>query len=464
MAEDKKNKRKSQKSLFEEYAQNVIAGLTVSFVALTLGAAFGLLSGRGAFAGMISAAVIALITSLFGGTRVQCSGPTGPMTAVSAVLIATAYDTVGCFPGLSADHFVNIAIILGGVLMMVMGILRLGRFITLIPNVVVSGFMNGIALIIWLDQIKKLFGLGGKIALTGSMMTNFLVAFLSAVLVFTLPYFLKKYLSKYSRFISATLFAVIIMTIACDALSLDIEKVRLATSISSFRDFSSLIISQWPSKWSFSIILAALPFAIQLSILGYLDTLMTSLVIDKLTKEKTKQNKELFAQGIANGVAGTIGGIPGAQATIRSVLIVKEKATMRLAGVLVGIFVLIEIILFQNFINLIPQAVFTGILIKVGWDVFDLKPIYIYIGEWVHDRAKIMHNFFSSHNKEKIFVTNREFLMIIGTTLLTVFFDLNTAVGVFTAVFYLHNKVFVRKNPMRDLKPLHETDVFSEEV
>ena len=98
---------------YELLVQNIMAGLTVSFVAVSLGAAFGLLSGRGAFSGMISAALIASITALFGGTRVQCSGPTGPMTAITAVIVAAAYDTIPQeVPGINPDHFINITIIM----------------------------------------------------------------------------------------------------------------------------------------------------------------------------------------------------------------------------------------------------------------------------------------------------------------------------------------------------------------
>lgn len=194
---------------------------------------------------------------------------------------------------------------------------------------------------------------------------------MSATLVFTLPYFLQKYLSKYASILSGTLLTLVIMTIASNALALNIEHVQLSASINSFGDFVNLVQSQFPTNWDWNIPLLALPFALQLSMLGYLDTLMNSLVVDKITQRKTKQNQELFAQGVGAAAVALIGGIPGAQATIRSVLIVKEKATWRLAGILVGVFALIKMLLFQNLINLIPQAVFTGILIKVGYDVFD---------------------------------------------------------------------------------------------
>ncbi len=453
------SKSKTPQGGAAQLAQNVMAGLTVSFIALTLGAAFGILSGRGAFAGMLSAAVIALITSLFGGTRVQCSGPTAPMTAVTAVLVAATHDKImQQFAGLNPDHFINMAILMGGVIMLAMGILRLGKYIAYVPNVVVSGFMSGIAILIWLDQLKRLFGWAGKTALAGDLMTNVIVAAVTAVLVFGLPRYIKKYLGRLGSMLSSTLLAILIMSLVSNLLHLDIEYVKLTGSLASLVDFKNLVVAQWPTDWSSGLLVAALPFALQLAVLGYLDTLMTSLVVDKMTREKTKQNKELGAQGIANIAAGLFGGIPGAQATIRSVLIVKENATLRLAGILVGVFALIEILLFQNLINLIPQAVFTGVLFKVGYDVFDWLPLRLYAKEWFRDRHEMLHNVFSRHNDESIFVTNREFLMIAGTTLVTIFINLNVAAGAFTVLFYLHNKLLVRRNPMRDLIPVTETE------
>ncbi len=451
------------KSSYTVWLQNIIAGLTVSFVALSLGAAFGVLSERGAFAGMLSAALIAFVTSLLGGTRVQCSGPTAPMTAITAVVVAFAYNQMAArFPELVPDHFVNIVFFLTAGLLVLMGVLRLGRFITLVPNVVVSGFMNGIAVLIWVDQVCKLFDLGSKKAFEGPVAQNVVVAIATAALAFSIPWITRRWLPKFGSLLSATLLAIVIMTAASNVLKLPIEHVSLTASLKSFGDLTTLVSEQWPTTWSWPILLAALPFALQLSVLAYLDTLLTSLVVDQMTKEKTQQNRELCAQGIASAVIAFVGGIAGAQATIRSVLIVKENATMRLAGVLVGVFALIEIILLQDMINLIPQAVFAGILFKVGYDVFDWTPLRLYLGEWVKDRHQLLHPLFSRHDDQQIFVTNREFLVISGTTLVTLFWNLNVAVLLFTAIFYLHNWVFPRQR-MRDLKPVTETEGVTDE-
>ncbi|HQX05055.1 MAG TPA: SulP family inorganic anion transporter, partial [Flavobacterium sp.] len=130
-------------SIKNTFIKDLLAGLTVSFAALALGAAFGTMSGRGAFAGMVGAAIIPIITSLIGGTRLQASGPTGPMTAVTALLVAKAYDM---FPDkLLAEQFITLTIIMSGFFMILGGLFRLGKLIKYVPNVIVIGFMNGIA-------------------------------------------------------------------------------------------------------------------------------------------------------------------------------------------------------------------------------------------------------------------------------------------------------------------------------
>ncbi len=444
--------------------QNIIAGLTVSFVALSLGAAFGLLSGRGAFSGMLSAGLIATVTAILGGTRVQCSGPTGPMTAVTAVIVAKAFDQFQTgMPGVSPEHAVNITIILMAAIVLLFALFRLGKFAAYVPNVVVSGFMNGIAIIIWLDQFQKLFGWGGKGQFAGAVEQNAGIFALSVVLVFSLPKLTKALMPRFASLLSATILTLIIATIASHMLGFDIERVQLTSSLKSASDVTDLVAAHWPSTWTWDVVNFALPWAFQLAFLAYLDTLLTSLVVDKMTGETTKPNKELAAQGVAGGLVALIGGIPGAQATIRSVLIVREKGTLRLAGILVGVFALLEMILFQDVINMIPQAVFAGILVKVGYDVFDWRPVRLYCGQIARSPSGALKKIFSRHDDEAIYVTHREMFLIAGTTTLTVIWDLNKSVAIFTALFYIHNCVLNRKNPMRDLKAPAESELFATE-
>ena len=319
-----------------------LAGLTVSFAAIALGAAFGTMSGRGAFAGMIAAAVIPLITSAFGGTRIQASGPTAPMTAVSALLVAYAYDH---FPDKElAEQFITLVLLLSAIVIILMGTVRLGSLIRLVPNVVIFGFMNGIAALIWVDQFKKLVGIGGVQGLEGGVLLNIGIATSTFLLIYAIPFFLHKFHVRKSiqLFLPGVLISIVFMTLLTSNFTPTIQRISLGADINSIGDFFSTLQRYFPTRellqWKY--IKEALPYVGQLALLAYLDSLLTALVIDQLTKEKSKLNKELVAQGFANGLSALAQGIPGAQATIRSVLLVKEGAQTRLAGILIGVFAL----------------------------------------------------------------------------------------------------------------------------
>lgn len=442
-----------------EIIRNFVAALTVSFIALSLGAAFGLLSGRGAMAGMLSSAIIASITSLLGGTRIQCSGPTGPMTTVMALLVAASSDRlVAAFPDVAADQIINLTLMVTAGVLLIAAVIRLGYFISWIPNVVISGFMNGIAVIIWMDQIRLLTGIGGKKALAGPFAANLAVVILTVCLVFLIPVVARRYLSRMASLLSGTFLAIVIMTVACSILNVGIERVVLTGTLKNWSDFANLVSSQIPTHWSAPLVWAVLPFALQLAVLAYLDTLMTALVIDKMTGTKTRPNQELAAQGIAMAGVACIGGIAGAQATIRSVVMVKEGATFRWAGVLVGILAILEMVLFQDWIAMIPKAVFAGVLIKVGYDVFDWMPLRIYFRQLFRKKTGE-----SSVGGPAINVRTIEVVLILSTAAVTVLWDLNIAVGLFTAVFYLWNRVLFRNNPIPDLVKDSETESFSDE-
>jgi SulP family sulfate permease len=430
--------------------RNLVVGLAISFVALSLGAAFGILSGRGAFAGMFSAGIIAILTSLLGGTRIQCSGPTAPMSVVAATVVALAYDELAKnLPGFVPDHFINIVFLLAGAIMLAMAILRLGRFIALVPNVVISGFMNGIALLIWIGQAKKLFGLGGAETFSGSLTQNFTIVSATLLTVFALPAIANKLIPRHTRYMPpATLIALVAVTVAVHLAGIRVGTVDLEGGISDLATLVDLFTAQWPRDWSASLLLLALPFALELALLCYLDTLLTSLVVDRLTGEQSRQDKELVAQGVANGAVALFGGIPGAQATIRSVLVIKEGGSQRIVGVFIGLFVLLEMVLFQDLIAAIPQAVFAGILFKAGYDVFDFETLLAYLGRFYPGDTTA---------QDGIFVAHKEMLFITGTTLVTVLWDLNMAVGIFTLLFYLMNKIIQPQNPIRDLKQREAT-------
>ena len=406
---------------------DIIAGLTVSFAALSLGAAFGTMSGRGAFAGMVGAAIIPIITSIFGGTRLQASGPTAPMTAVSALVVAFAYENFQ--DKIFAEQFITLIFIMNALFLIILGILKIGRFIQYVPQVIILGFMNGIGLLIWFDQIKRLFGLGDKTQINGSLTTNIIIALLTLGAIYLIPILLRKagVPQKVRKFIPSMFLTIILATIVTSMMNLEIEHVSLGNTVSSFGGFWKTIMLYFPNNAQLitsDIMIQALPFALQLTLLAYLDSLLTSLVIDNMTKEKTKQDKELIAQGLANGASAILQGIPGAQATIRSVLLLKEGAKTRLAGVMVGIFTLFGFLVFSKYIVMITSAVFVGVLFKAGLDVVDRDfMIAYYKNNWKYNKLRNIQLFF-----------------IVYSTLITVFIDLNVAVVTGTILFFVAKK------------------------
>jgi SulP family sulfate permease len=177
-------------------------------------------------------------------------------------------------------------------------------------------------------------------------------------------------------------------------------------------------------------------------LLAYLDSLLTALVIDRMTKEKSNLNKELWAQGLANGVAGALQAIPGAQATIRSVLLLKEGAQTRLAGVLIGVFALMSLLIFKDYLTLVPAAVFAGVLLKAGLDVSDKDfPSYYFRYKW-----------FESRNR------NIQMAFIVYTTIVTVLVDLNVAVITGTILFYIAQWKFKMQDVEPDLQLVSEQE------
>ena len=400
--------------------RNVLVALTISFIALSLGAAFGVLSGRGAFAGMFSAGIIAFIAAMLGGTRVQCSGPTAPMAAVMAGLSVMAVGQFAANPGalggMTPDHYLNLICLLCGGFMVLMGIFRTGLLIHYVPDFVISGFMTGIALIIWTGQSDALIGIS-KDPMTGHMAQNIVLALVSLLIVFITKPVLQRLVPKVAPLIPGALVTLVIMVTVAYVLKLNVEYVTLDTKIEHWDDMVALVSAQIPRNISWDAIkMGSIP-GFELALISFLDTLMVALIIDRMTGETTRKNKEVIAQGVANVAISFIGGVPGTQASIRSVLMIKEGATWRAAGMLVGVFVMVEMILFQNVIALIPKAVFTGILLKVGWDVCDKGPIWAYVSRKANRPSTL------------------DFVTLIGTAVVTVY-DLTIAVLSFTALWY----------------------------
>lgn len=429
---------------FNNVFADIAAGLTVSFAAISLGAAFGVMSGRGAFAGMVGAAILPIIASIAGGTRIQASGPTAPMTAVSSLIIAFAYDAF--VDRQLAEQFITLVFILNAIILVIGGLLRLGKLIGLVPNVVILGFMNGIAVLIWHDQSGKLFAWGERDPLHGGIALNVIVTLATLVIIFGVAWFVRRFKVRpgLRMFMPAVLLGIILVTLVSHGVQMPVERITLGIGTNSMLDWLQVLASYFPGREIFTAeyIGMALPYALELALLAYLDSLLTALVIDRMTRERTNRNRELVAQGLANGASALLQGLPGAQATIRSVLLIKEGASTRLAGVLIGIFTLLSMGIFKNYLSLVPMAVFAGVLIKAGYDVCDKDFL----------RAYFQRGWFGSWQR------NGQLFFILLTTMLTVLIDLNVAVIAGTLLFYLAKYVW----QLEDVTPQFQEESESE--
>lgn len=338
---------------------DIYGGLTAGVVALPLALAFGEASGAGPIAGLWGAIFVGFFAALFGGTGSQVSGPTGPMVVVFA----------GVFASLSGNPaLVFAAVVLAGILQILFGVFKLGQYIRLVPYPVVSGFMSGIGVIIIALQLSRLFGHepdgGGTIpaltAIPGAVMdpnwTALIIGLLTLGIIFTWP-------KAWSKFVPGALAALIIGTL----LSLVLKGAPVLGDIPT--GFPSFIVPSFTQD-TFLIVLEA---AFILAVLGAIDSLLTSLVADNMTRTRHNSDRELIGQGIGNTVAGLFGAIPGAGATMRTVVNIRTGGQTRISGMLHAVLLFAVVVSLAPLASQIPHAVLAGILVKVGYDILDIS-------------------------------------------------------------------------------------------
>jgi len=346
-------------------------GLTAGVVALPLALAFGLQSGMGAIAGLYGAIAIGMIAAWFGGTPTQISGPTGPMTVVSAVVISSAIESHG--GSLEEALGTIIAIfLLSGVFQILLGLFKIGQYIRYMPYPVVSGFMSGIGVIIIVLQIfpflghsspKKILDIFSQLPsiVNDINMASVGLAFATIVTIYIFP--------RITKLIPSALVALIALTVVSTLMGLDVKIIGDIPEGLPALQIDSLAGVDWGSP-----MLLIIP-ALTLAALGTIDSLLTSIVADNMTKTHHNSNKELIGQGIGNIGAALIGGIPGAGATMRTVVNINSGGKTRLSGVIHGIALLIVLLGAGAYAKLIPLPVLAGILITVGIGIIDYKGI-----------------------------------------------------------------------------------------
>ena len=417
---------------FSHFKGDLFGGITAGIVALPLALAFGLQSGLGATAGLYGAIFIGFFAALFGGTSTQISGPTAPMTAVSMIIIAgivTANegDLDRAIPS------ILIVFILAGLFQILLGVLKVGKYIRFIPYPVVSGFMTGIGVIIIITQLLPALGYYPKedanfvdqfkaqsnevilerilreeaaegilvlkdfeetikradlitdedkqkeaitlAANEASGVVNALKLFPTALkninhidlILALLTIFIIYGFKRITKKIPSTLVALLAVSLGAYFF---IPEYRTIGNIPS--GFPSLRLDIF-AGFSFSQVSPYIFTAASLAALGAIDSLLTSIVADNMTKTKHNPNQELIGQGIGNTIAALFGGIPGAGATIRTVVNIDSSGKTKLSGMIASLLLLVVLMLLGPLASKIPAAVLAGILITVGIGVMDYK-------------------------------------------------------------------------------------------
>lgn len=353
---------------FKNLKGDMSGGLVAGIIALPLALAFGVQSGMGAAAGLYGAIAVGVFAALFGGTATQASGPTGPMTVVSASIVLFAIQTAGSLE--DGIGLVLMCFLAGGVFQVLLGLLGVGRYIRYFPYPVVSGFMSGVGLIIVFLQLWPLMGSSSpkstiavftKIAQPLSNLNWYAVGLglLTLVVNYTFPLITKK--------VPSVLVALLVGTGVALALKLDVPVIGDIPT-----GFPPLMIGSL-----FSVEPKHFVFIIQsgmtLALLGSIDSLLTSVIADNITKDQHNSRQELIGQGIGNIVASLFGGIPGAGATKGTVVAIKSGAKTRVSGVTHGLFQLVALLGLGAFVSYIPLCVLAGLLISVGVAIIDYK-------------------------------------------------------------------------------------------
>ncbi|MDH6100019.1 SulP family inorganic anion transporter [Anabaenopsis sp. FSS-46] len=415
---------------FRNLQGDLFGGLTAAIVSLPLALAFGVASGAGPVAGLYGAVCVGFFAALFGGTPTLISEPTGPMTVVMTAIVSSMIASNGEKVGLAMAFTV---VMLAGICQILFGIFKLGKYITLMPYSVISGFMSGIGVILILLQIAPFLGQpnpkGGVLGMVQALPellskinpVETSLGCMTLAIIFLIP-------SKYKRFAPPQLVALVVVTIVSLVFFGD-DNIRRIGEIPM-----GLPTLQMPT-FNASQITVMVINGVMLGMLGCIDTLLTAVIADSLTRTEHKSDKELIGQGIANVVSGLCGGLPGAGATMGTVVNIQTGARTALSGITRALILLVVVLWGSSLTQSIPMAVLAGIALKVGIDILD----------W-------------SFLKRAHQVSLKGAVIMYGVMFLTVFVDLIIAVGV--GVFIANILTIERLSQLQaqDVKTITDAD------
>ena len=490
------------KNFFSNIKGDTFGGITAGIVALPLALAFGVSSGLGPSAGLYGAIFLGFFAAFFGGTPTQISGPTAPLTAVSMVMIAGIVQVNDGDISRALPAILTV-FVMAGLFQILLGSIGLGQYIKYIPYPVVSGFMTAIGLIIIITNILPIMGYyvendhqfveqfkpkaeemiisnilkeevddgilvledfeetikrSNKITESDILKESQVLASkeTSGVIgaVKTLPRALKSI--NFLELILALSTIVIIYGFKRITTKIPSTLVALlvVSGVAIFGGLDYRPIEEIPGGFPLpnigiitnfdpSIITTYIFTALTLAFLGAIDSLLTSVVADNMTKTSHNPNKELIGQGIGNSIAGIFGGLPGAGATIRTVVNINAGGKTRLSGMVTGVFLLVILLALGPIASKIPAAVLAGILITVGFGVMDYKGL------------KAIPN-----------IPKAEVTIMIIVMLLSTFWNLVYAVGIGLVIASL---VFMKKMgdataEKSDVKSLEEEKAWDDEL
>lgn len=350
--------------------EDLMGGLLAAIIGLPMGLAFGVQSGLGPEAGIYTAIILAFLASIFGGTKTLITDPTGPMTVVAATVVSMGLAQAG-----DIEHAWPLIVgtfVLAGVFELIFGILDFGKYVKFMPYPVLSGFMAGIGVIIISVQLFPLMGHASPkgflniISNIGEPMMNLnLQALFLGVLTIAIVYLLPMLTKK----VPSILAALIIGTLVSVGFNMQVPMIgEIPRQLPAFH-FGELLDLKWAD-----LDYILIP-AIMLGGLGVIDSLLTSVVADNLTKTKHNSRWTVIGQGIGNIITGLFGGIPGAGATMGTVTNIKSGAQTQVSGMMKAIFLLIIVVGVADYVQYIPMSVLAGILITIGVGIIDYKGV-----------------------------------------------------------------------------------------
>jgi SulP family sulfate permease len=326
---------------------DVLSGLTVALALVPEAVAFALLAGVHPLVGLYAAFTMGLIAGIFGGRPGMITGATGAIAVVVAPLIAS-----------HGVEFLFLAVVLAGVLQMLFGVFKLGKFIRLVPHPVFLGFVNGLALVIGIAQIKQF-------QVDGQWITGTPLLIMGIIIIATMA--IMHYLPKITKAFPATLFAIIVLSLVVIGFDIDTRTVGDVASIKG-----GLPQFHLPDVvFSVDTLLIVLPYAFMIAMVGLIESLLTLNLLDEMTETTGKPNKESIAQGLANTTTGLFGGMGGCAMVGQSMINVKSGGTTKISAIVASIFLLLFIISLSKYIEMIPIAVLIGVMFMVVIGTFE---------------------------------------------------------------------------------------------